>query len=84
MAQWWFSLGILPSQQGVQQGDLLGPLLSLVLQQVKAILLRIMDIQEYSRMIGTFDDGVLAGTTSSVSRALDIILGPDFGLLVNL
>ena len=32
------------------------------------------------------DDGILAGTTSAVSRALDIIqnVGPDLGLHVNL
>ena len=72
------------SREGVQQGDPLGPFLfSLVIHE---LILRIakdlpgLDVNKWY-----LDDGVLAGKSADVLKALDLILtfGPDVGVFLN-
>ena len=81
----WFRGGMLHSQEGVQQGDPLGPLLfSMVIQQlVDAIRVA---CPRLALNCWYLDDGVLAGKAADVLKALHIIqtLGPDLGMDLNL
>ena len=76
----WFKGGTLRSQEGVQQGDPLGPLLfSLVIQElINAINTA---CPELDLNWWYLDDGVIAGKAESVMRAFRLIvdLGPDLG-----
>eukprot|EP00731_Ephydatia_muelleri_P033215 Em0026g35a len=77
----WHPLGSLHSEQGVQQGDPLGPLLfSLVLN--KAVTANPV-CAELSYHAWYLDDGVLAGPRPAVLQALSIIqeIGPPNGLI---
>ena len=75
------------SQQGVHQGDPLSSFLfALVLHR---LVLSIADDKECSSLLSQcwyIDDGVLAGHSQSVHRALTILQqqGPSFGLHINL
>ena len=70
-------LGRLHSEQGVQQGDALGPLLFSLLLNILA------SIQACPMVPWYLDDGVLAGPRSAVFRVLTIIqeLRPSLGLI---
>eukprot|EP00731_Ephydatia_muelleri_P022960 Em0015g543a len=82
----WHPLGCLTSEQGVQQGDPLGPLLfSLVLN------ILVSDISSRGDCSLNYhawylDDGALAGPGSSVYNILAMLqeLGPPLGLHVNI
>ena len=82
----WHTLGTLSSQQGVHQGDPLGSFLfALVLHR---LVLSIADDKECSSLLSQcwyIDDGVLAGHSQSVHRALSILQqqGPSLGLHIN-
>ncbi|KAL5494323.1 hypothetical protein EMCRGX_G015630 [Ephydatia muelleri] len=76
----------LHSKQGVQQGDLLGPLLfSLVLNKVVSQITANSVCADLSYHAWYLDDGVLAGPRPAVLQALSIIqeIGPPNGLIVN-
>ena len=81
----WFPGGVLRSQEGVQQGDPLGPLLfSMVIQQlVDAIRVACPNL---ALNCWYLDDGVIAGKAKDVLKALEVIqrLGPDLGMDLNL
>ena len=80
-------MGILSSQQGVHQGDPLGPFIfALVLQKLVSAIGNENNGLELGPQCWYIDDGVLAGRSRSVLRALTIIqqLGPSLGLKINL
>ena len=64
----WHPLGCLHSEQWVQQGDPLGPLLF-------SLVLNILMSEITSSGVWYLDDGVLTGPRSAVLRALSIIQG---------
>ena len=83
----WHTLGNLTSQSGVQQGDPLGPLLvSLVLNVVIKVIATHPDCCDLCYHVWYLDDGVLAGPSSHVRKALSLLieLGPPLGLHVNI
>ena len=83
----WHPMGTRRSEQGVQQGDLLGPLLfSLVLHK---LIRSIASDSECSRLLFNMrylDDGTLAGPKVAVNRAIHLIqqLGSSLGLVINM
>ena len=82
----WHPMGSLHSEQGVQQGDPLGPLLfSLVLNKVVSEITANSVCADLSYHAWYLDDGVLAGPRSAVLQALSIMqeIGPPNGLIVN-
>eukprot|EP00731_Ephydatia_muelleri_P011247 Em0006g141a len=77
----------LTSQSGVQQGDPLGPLLfSLVLNVVVKAIATHPECSDLLYHVWYLDDGVLAGPSSHVRKALSLLieLGPPLGLHVNI
>ena len=83
----WHPLGCLRSEQGVQQGDPLGPLFfSLVLNILVSKITSSGDCADLSYHAWYLDDGVLAGPRSAVLRALTIIQdqGSSLGLIINI
>eukprot|EP00731_Ephydatia_muelleri_P037436 Em0470g2a len=83
----WHTLGNLTSQSGVQQGDPLGPLLfSLVLNVVVKAIATHPECSDLSYHVWYLDDGVLAGPSLHVRKALSLLieLGPPLGLHVNI
>ena len=83
----WHTLGNLTSQSGVQQGDPLGPLLfSLVLNVVVKAIATHPECSDLLYHVWYLDDGVLAGPSSHVRKALSLLieLGPPLGLHVNI
>ena len=83
----WHTLGNLTSQSGVQQGDPLGPLLlSLVLNVVIKVIATHPECCNLCYHVWYLDDGVLAGPSSHVRKALGLLieLGPPLGLHVNI
>jgi len=81
----WFGNWVLRSQEGVQQGDPLGPLLfSLVIQEI--IVAISAELPDLKLNLWYLDDGVIAGKNSDVLRAFQIIqnLGPPLGMDLNL
>ena len=83
----WHTLGNLTSQSGVQQGDPLGPLLfSLVLNVVIKVIATHPECCDLCYHMWYLDDGVFAGPSSHVRKALDLLieLGPPLGLHVNI
>ena len=82
----WHPLGCLTSEQGVQQGDPLGPLLfSLVLNILVSEISSRGDCS-LNYHAWYLDDGALAGPGSSVYNILAMLqeLGPSLGLHVNI
>ena len=81
----WFGKHALRSQEGVQQGDPLGPLLfSLVIQEIiTAISAECPNLKLNQWYL---DDGVIAGCKADVLRAFNVIvnLGPNLGMDLNL
>ena len=80
------SIGTLGSEQGVQQGDLLGPLLfSLVLHKRVRSIASDSECSELLFNIWYLDDGTLAGPKAAVNRAILLIqqVGPPLGLRIN-
>ena len=83
----WHPLGCLTSEQGVQQGDPLGPLLfSLVLNILVSAISSRDDCAGLKFHAWYLDDGALAGPRSTVSNILALLqeLGPPLGLHVNI
>eukprot|EP00731_Ephydatia_muelleri_P039251 Em1273g1a len=81
----WHPLGCLTSEQGVQQGDPLGPLLfSLVLNILVSAISSRDDCAGLKFHAWYLDDGALAGPRSSNILALLQELGPPLGLHVNI
>ena len=83
----WHTLGNLTSQSGVQQGDPLGPLLfSLVLNVVVKAIATHPECGDLLYHVWYHDDGVLAGPSSYVRKALSLLieLSPPLGLHVNI
>ena len=79
-------MGSLHSEQGVQQGDPLGPLLcSLDLNKVVSEIATNSVCADLSYHAWYLDDGVLASPRTAVLQALSIIqeIGPPNGLIVN-
>ena len=75
----WHTLGNLTSQSGVQQGDPMGPLLfSLVLNVVIKVIATHPECCDLCYHVWYLDEGVLAGPSSHVRKALDLLmeLGP--------
>ena len=74
---------VIPSAQGVQQGDPLGPLLFALTWH--PIALRIERETQLLWQSWYLDDGVLVGTIAELSRALNIIfeMAPGLGVEVN-
>eukprot|EP00731_Ephydatia_muelleri_P001661 Em0001g1661a len=73
--------------EGVQQGDPLGPLLfSLVLNVVVKAIATHPECSDLSYHVWYLDDGVLAGPSLHVRKALSLLieLGPPLGLHVNI
>ena len=80
-------LGTLTYETGVQQGDPLGPLFfALVLHRIVSSIDADDDCLNLLYQAWFLDDGVLAGTKSSLLRALTIIedMGPSLGIFINL
>ena len=70
----WHPLGTLHSEQGVQQGDPLGPLLfSLFLNKLVSKITTNTACADLSYHAWYLDDGVLAGPRPAVTQALSII-----------
>ena len=79
-----FGDDFIPSAEGVQQGDPLGPLLfSLALAEVTK---EIASRSHLRTQLWYLDDGILVGEPSEVRKALDILdeIGPKCGLFLNL
>ena len=79
-----FGDDFIPSAEGVQQGDPLGPLLfSLALAEVTK---EIASRSHLRTQLWYLDDGILVGEPSEVRKALDILdeIGPKWGLFLNL
>ncbi|KAL5509256.1 hypothetical protein EMCRGX_G004594 [Ephydatia muelleri] len=79
--------GILTSESAVQQGDPLGPLFfALVLHRIVSSIDADDDCLNLLYQAWYLDDGVLAGSKSSLLRALTIIenIGPSLGIFINL
>ena len=80
----WYDVWEFPSDEGVQQGDPLGPLLfSLVVDElVKRIA---SELPGLTLNLWYLDDGVIGGSVADVKAAYDIILqaGPPLGLNIN-
>ena len=71
------------SQEGVQQGDPLGPLLFAVV--IHAIIVSIaVQVPKLEANLWYLDDGTFAGKTSDVYRAYQILedMGPTKGLIL--
>ena len=80
-------LGILTSESGVQQGDPLGLLFfALVLHRIVSSIDADDDCLNLLYQAWYFDDGILAGSKSSLLQALTIIenMGPSLGIFINL
>ena len=76
------TMGTLGSEQGVQQGDLLGPLLfSLVLHKLVRSIASDSDCSKLLFNIWYLDDGTLAGSKAAVNHAILLIqqVGPHPG-----
>ena len=70
----WNSTGALGSEQGVQQGDHLGPLLfSLVLHKLVQSIASDSECSELLFNMWYLDDGTLAGLKAAVNRAILLI-----------
>ncbi|KAL5475099.1 hypothetical protein EMCRGX_G027154 [Ephydatia muelleri] len=79
-------MGTLRSESGVQQGDLLGPLLfCLVLHKMVTAIATDSICSQLSFHSWYMDDGVIAGSKQAALQALSIIkqLGPPLGLFIN-
>ena len=82
----WHSLGQLSAEAGVQQGDSLGSLFfALVLHKLVSAIDADDECLDLLFQAWSLDDGVLAGSTSSVLRALSILkeYGPPLNPFVN-
>ena len=80
-------MGTLGSEQGVQQGDPLGPLLfSLVLHKLVHSIALDSECSELLFNMWYLDDGTLAGLKVAVNHAIHLIqqLGPSLGLGINM
>ena len=78
--------GTLGSEQGVQQGDPLGPLLfSLVLHKLVRFIASDSECSELLFNMWFLDDGTPAGPKAAVNRAILLIqqVGPPLGLRIN-
>ena len=83
----WHSTGTLGSEQGVQQGDPLGPLLfSLVLHKLVQSIAADSECSELLFNMWYLDDGTLAGPKDAVKHAIHLIqqFGPSLGLYINM
>ena len=83
----WHPLDTISSEIGVQQGDLLGPVLfCLVLQQVVSANAKDADCASLLLHKWYIDDGVVAGPIAAIARVLNIIQdrGPPLGLCINI
>ena len=82
----WHMMGNLTSECGVQQGDPLGPLLSLVLHILVSEILTEPGCAHLLYHAWYLDDGVVAGPNTEVRRVLAILeeKGRSLGLHVNI
>ena len=83
----WHTMDTLGLEQGVQQGDPLGPLLfSLVLHKLVRSIAVDSESSELLFNIWYLDDGTLAGPKDAVKHAIHLIqqFGPSLGLYINM
>ena len=83
----WHPMGTLGSEQGVQQGDPLGPLLfSLVLHKLVQSITGAAECSGLTFNCWYLDDGILAGPKSAINHAIHLIQleGPPLGLRINI
>ncbi|KAL5509010.1 hypothetical protein EMCRGX_G004288 [Ephydatia muelleri] len=83
----WHTMGTLRSEQGVQQGDPLGPLLfSLVLHKLVRSIAVDSECSERLFNMWYLDDSTLAGPKDAVKHAIHLIqqFGPSLGLYINM